>query len=100
KGMRAKLGLVSEEEADVNLAAGFLIAMEGKKVDYTLAFRYLADAVLGREEPLRALFSDPSAYDLWSGHWRGGRAREEVSPRARAPGRWRVHSSLTPRTRL
>ena len=48
KGMRAKLGLVSEDEADLNLATGFLTAMEGKKVDYTLAFRYLADAALGR----------------------------------------------------
>ena len=61
--MRAKLGLVSEDEADLNLATGFLTAMEGKKVDYTLAFRYLADAALGREEPIRALFADPSAYD-------------------------------------
>src|SRR5262247_1796532 len=69
-GMRAKLGLFTEEEADLNIAAGFLTAMAGSKVDYTLAFRYLADAVLGREEPLRALFADPSAYDLWSGHWR------------------------------
>src|SRR5262249_39668254 len=87
-GMRAKLGLASEEEADVNLAAGFLIAMEGKKVDYTRAFRYLADAVLGREEPLRALFSDPSAYDLWSGHWRGRLARAGGSPLVRPPGVW------------
>ena len=38
KGMRAKLGLVNEEEADLNLATGFLTAMEGKKVDYTLGF--------------------------------------------------------------
>src|ERR687898_388987 len=70
KGMRAKLGLVSEDEADLNLATGFLNAMENKKVDYTLAFRYLADAALGQEEPIRALFADPSAYDRWSGYWR------------------------------
>src|SRR5439155_22516559 len=67
KGMRAKLGLVTEDEADLNLAAGFLTAMVGKKVDYTLAFRYLADAALGQEESMRALFADPSPYDLWSG---------------------------------
>ena len=48
-GMRAKLGLVSEDEADLNLAQGFLAAMANNKVDYTLAFRYLADAVLGDE---------------------------------------------------
>src|SRR5918994_4697379 len=84
KGMRAKLGLVREEEADLNLATGFLTAMVAKKVDYTLAFRYLADAALDQEEPIRALFADPSAYDLWSGHWRGGLSRESGAPLVRA----------------
>ena len=80
KGMRAKLGLVSEDEADLNLATGFLAAMEGKKVDYTLAFRYLADAALGQEEPIRALFADASAYELWSGHWRSYCSGKAVEP--------------------
>src|SRR5215467_14292056 len=70
KGMRAKLGLLTEDEADLNLAAGFLTAMNGNNVDYTLAFRYLADAVLGEDQPIRALFADPSTYDTWNGHWR------------------------------
>src|SRR5215470_5230902 len=61
-GMRVKLGLLTEDEADLNLAAGFVAAMAGNKVDYTLAFRYLTNSVLGDEEPLRALFSDASAY--------------------------------------
>ena len=97
KGMRAKLGLVSEDEADLNLATGFLAAMEGKRVDYTLAFRYLADAALGREEPIRALFADPSAYDLWSGHWRARLAREAVTPLARAQALRRVNPAFIPR---
>ena len=97
KGMRAKLGLVSEEEADLNLATGFLTAMEGKKVDYTLAFRYLAAAALGREEPLRTLFDDPSAFDLWSGHWRARLAREAVAPLVRAQAMRRVNPAFIPR---
>jgi serine/tyrosine/threonine adenylyltransferase len=97
KGMRAKLGLVSEEEADLNLATGFLTAMEGNNVDYTLAFRYLADAALGRDEPLRALFADPSAYDLWSGHWRARLAREAVAPFVRAQAMRRVNPAFIPR---
>ncbi len=97
KGMRAKLGLVSEEEADLNLATGFLTAMEGKKVDYTLAFRYLADAALGQEKSLRALFADPSAYDLWSRHWRARLAREAVAPLARAQAMRRANPAFIPR---
>ena len=97
KGMRAKLGLVSEEEADLNLATGFLTAMEGKKVDYTLAFRHLAAAALGREEPLRTLFDDPSAFDLWSGHWRARLAREAVAPLVRAQAMRRVNPAFIPR---
>jgi serine/tyrosine/threonine adenylyltransferase len=97
KGMRAKLGLVSEDEADLNLATGFLTAMEGKKVDYTLAFRYLADAALGHQEPIRALFADPSAYDLWSGHWRARLAREAVAPLTRAQAMRRVNPAFIAR---
>jgi serine/tyrosine/threonine adenylyltransferase len=97
KGMRAKLGLVSEEEADLNLATGFLTAMEDKKVDYTLAFRYLADAALGQEEPIRALFADPSAYDLWSGYWRARLSRETVTPSERAQAMRRANPAFIPR---
>ena len=97
KGMRAKLGLVSEDEADLNLATGFLAAMEGKKVDYTLAFRYLADAALNQEEPIRALFADPSAYDLWSRHWRARLAREAVPPLVRAQAMRRANPAFIPR---
>ena len=97
KGMRAKLGLVSEEEADLNLATRFLTAMVAKKVDYTLAFRYLADGALGQEEPIRALFGDPSAYDIWSGHWRARLAREAVAPLVRAQAMRRANSAFIPR---
>jgi uncharacterized protein YdiU (UPF0061 family) len=97
KGMRAKLGLSSEDEADVNLIAGFLTAMEGNKVDYTLGFRYLADAARGREQGVRALFTVPSAYDLWSEHWRARLARETVAPAARAEAMRRVNPAFIPR---
>jgi uncharacterized protein YdiU (UPF0061 family) len=97
KGMRAKLGLFTEDEADLNLATGFLTAMLGRKVDYTLAFRYLADAALGEEEPIRAQFADASAYDLWSEQWRARLAREAVAPLARAQAMRRVNPAFIPR---
>ena len=97
EGMRAKLGLISEDEADINLATGFLAAIDGNKVDYTLVFRYLADAALGEEEPIRALFAEPSAYDLWSGHWRARLAREAAAPLERAQAMRRVNPAFIPR---
>jgi uncharacterized protein YdiU (UPF0061 family) len=97
KGMRAKLGLFTEDEADLNLATGFLTTIDGKKVDYTLAFRYLADAALSREEQIRALFADPSAYDLWSGHWRARLSREAVAPLVRAQAMRRANPVFIPR---
>jgi uncharacterized protein YdiU (UPF0061 family) len=96
-GMRAKLGLLSEEEADLNLAAGFLNAMEGNKVDYTLAFRFLADALVGREEGIRALFADPSSYDLWSKQWQARLSREDSLPRERADKMRRANPAFIPR---
>jgi len=52
-GMCAKLGLFSEEEADLNLAENFLAAMKHNNVDYTLAFRYLVNAASGDEKSIR-----------------------------------------------
>ena len=97
KGMCAKLGLFSEEEADLNLATEFLTAMEGNNVDYTLAFRYLADAALGQQERIRSLFTDPSAYDRWSEHWRTRLAREAVAPSERAQAMRRANPAFIPR---
>ena len=97
KGMRAKLGLFTEEEADLNLATGFLTAMEGRNVDFTLAFRYLADAVLGGDAPIRALFSDSSPFDAWSEHWRARLSRESVTPEERVPAMQRVNPAFIPR---
>src|SRR5262252_1894403 len=96
-GMRTKLGLVTEDEADLNLATGFVTAMAGNKVDYTLAFRYLTNSVLGDEEPLRALFSDASAYDRWSQHWRARLARESMAPIARVESMRRANPAFIPR---
>ncbi len=96
-GMRAKLGLFNEEEADLNLATEFLNAMEGNNVDYTLAFRHLADAALGQHERVRGLFADPARYDGWSGHWRARLARDTVAPLERAQTMRRANPAFIPR---
>ena len=99
-GMRAKLGLAGEDDGDLDLATGFLAAMQGRHIDWTLAFRYLADAasgLSGKEERLRALFADAPAFDLWLGQWRTRLSHESVPPSERAQAMRRVNSAFIPR---
>lgn len=96
-GMRAKLGLATEDEADLNLAEGLLTAMNGNNVDYTLAFRYLGDAANGNDQPVRALFADPSAYDQWGRQWSARLGREAGAPTDRAASMRRVNPAFIPR---
>jgi len=96
-GMRSKLGLVREDAGDFALAEGFLAAMEGNHIDWTLAFRYLADAAEGPEEKIRALFSNASTYDLWSDQWQLRLAKEPVAPSERAQALRRVNPAFIPR---
>ena len=96
-GMRAKLGLVRKEEGDLDLATGFLTAMQGKNIDWTLAFRYLADAASGQEERIRALFADSPDYDLWNRQWQSRLARESVVPLDRAQAMRRVNPAFIAR---
>jgi serine/tyrosine/threonine adenylyltransferase len=46
---------------------------------------------------MRALFADPSAYDLWSGPWRARLAREGVAPLVRAQAMRRANPVFIPR---
>jgi serine/tyrosine/threonine adenylyltransferase len=96
-GMRAKLGLSVEEEGDLDLANGFLAAMEGKSVDWTLAFRQLADAAAGQDERVRALFADATDYGQWHERWQSRLSREAVFPADRAQAMRRVNPVFIPR---
>lgn len=56
-GMRAKLGLTGDPQpGDLLLATGFLAALDGQNVDYTLAFRSLAE--------------NRSPSETWAATWR------------------------------
>lgn len=63
-GMQRKLGV-----ADLDLANEFLAAMEGQDVDYTLAFRYLSDALRGDAGRVRSLFASTTKLDAWLEKW-------------------------------
>ena len=113
-GQRAKLGLRSSEAADdaadAALADDWLALLHAGHVDFTLAWRRLADAGEGDDAPLRALFSsadaEPNALDAWLARWRERCARDDSATvpeggtsasAARAARMRRVNPWLIPR---
>ena len=80
-GQRAKLGLRriegDDDADDASLAHDWLALLQFGAVDFTLAWRRLADAAAGNEMPLRALFGDPTAPDAWLERWRVRCARDD-----------------------
>jgi uncharacterized protein YdiU (UPF0061 family) len=65
-GMRVKLGL--SELRDDALIDDLLKLLAG--VDFTTFFRALPASLRGDGERVRALFEDPSLFDLWAARWR------------------------------
>ena len=57
-------------DTDDALVRDWLDLLHRQRVDFTLAWRYLADAAEGAEAPLRALFGDPQAPTAWLQRWR------------------------------
>ncbi len=80
-GQRAKLGLgvgqAADDVADAALADDWLAQLHAGRIDFTLAWRRLADAAAGDDAPLRSLFTAASAPDAWLARWRERCARED-----------------------
>jgi uncharacterized protein YdiU (UPF0061 family) len=80
-GQRAKLGLQradgADDIADAWLADDWLALLQAGHVDFTLAWRRLADAAAGADAPLRALFADAAASEAWLARWRERCAGED-----------------------
>ena len=84
-GQRAKLGLGrvggADDGDDARLADDWLALLHAGRVDFTLAWRRLADAAGGDDAPLRALFASSGAAadapDAWLERWRERCARED-----------------------
>lgn len=72
---RAKLGLVSDKPGDAALAHDLLGHMAEAGVDFTLAFRGLAEGV----DVVRALYPEPERFDGWAKGWQA-RLAEDAGP--------------------
>jgi len=100
-GMRRKLGFTRDEAEDLELARDFLTGMEGQGVDFTKAFRCLADAAeagdASREGRLRKLYVDDATLNDWLPRWRARLNAEAVVPVQRAQTMRTVNPVYIPR---
>jgi uncharacterized protein YdiU (UPF0061 family) len=97
-GLRRKIGLLTLQEGDDNLAQDLLKLMATDGADFTLTFRGLCDAA---EDPARdgavaALFKDTAAYGAWAERWHA-RLTQETAPVAAMRT---VNPGLIPRNHL
>ncbi|HYF16416.1 MAG TPA: YdiU family protein [Ramlibacter sp.] len=87
QGLRAKLGLdptAGGDAADGALANDWLGLLHAQQVDFTIAWRRLADAAAGNEARLLALFADAQAAQEWLARWKARSTGESAHPQARA----------------
>ena len=101
-GLRAKLGLGKggDDGRDIALGESWLDLLHAQQVDFTLAWRRLADAAAGDEAPLRALFPGQPGLERWLQRWRDRCAAEDAgADRAamRAAAMRRVNPWIIPR---
>ncbi|QFT83887.1 hypothetical protein FIU88_02760 [Halomonas sp. THAF12] len=98
--MRAKLGLVTEEEGDAALVEDWLATMQAARADFTLSFRRLADALEGPEGEARLaaeLFGDREAPEAWLSRWRERLSREDADAAELARRLRGVNPAVIPR---
>ena len=79
--MRRKLGLTLTEDGDHALIEELLELMEVNQADFTLTFRYLANALDAGAAgpPARDQFIDPTAFDGWASRWLERQQREAAA---------------------
>ena len=98
-GLRQKIGLFTMRDGDEALVQDLLDAMAKNGADFTLTFRRLGDAAndAGRDQDVRALFADPTAYDEWAVRWRQRASEEPQTPAERAAMMGATNPAVIPR---
>lgn len=100
--MRAKLGLTTREDGDLQLIQDLLDAMHAGKADFTRCFRALAGCAEdgASAADFRQLFAEPDAVDAWLQAWSARCEREGVAPAARAASMRACNPVYIPRNHL
>ena len=95
--MRAKLGLTTQADEDVELINGLYELMESQRVDFTQLFRSLAKAVVGDSAPSRVLFDDDEKWRDWLARYSARAGQEQISAQDRAKAMDAVNPIYIPR---
>ena len=74
-GMRAKLGLFTQENGDLELCTALLSCMKESRADYTATFRHLAEATQAKTTVLA-----DAACAQWQSKWQERLARQPQTP--------------------
>ena len=98
-GMGRKLGFARPRDGDQALIQDLLHRMAEHQADFTATFRALCEASTdpSRDADVRALFSDPAAYDAWAPGWRARLAQEDDAPESRRTRMRSVNPAFIPR---
>ena len=87
-GFRAKIGLLSEEEGDLDLIQSLLDQMQRERADFTLTFRRLSKG------------GEPSALADWLPKWRERLTRDPQTPDQRRALMQSVNPAYIPRNHM
>jgi len=103
-GLRAKLGLATEQDGDRSLAQDLLDLMAAQQADFTQTFRHLSDAAEApaADAAVRTLFPDPRIRRMGHSLAKPSGKRNTLPPRSRhrdAPRKPSLHPPQPPRRR-
>ena len=99
-GMRAKLGLTTQQQKDKALVDDLLRLMDENRADYTLGFYYLsqlASQPSDTDKAFTSLFKQPDKIEQWLQKWRQRLQQEESEDTERQQAMQQVNPVYIPR---
>ena len=97
RGMRAKLGLSSEDQGDRDLAQNLLAIMQRTEADFTLTFRDLCGVADSSEMRTQGALGEDREFRAWLADWTSRCSREPRSGAERAAAMRAVNPRYIPR---